>query len=189
MSLANRIVGAFPQPAGPPTHVVQTFEGRLTCSEHPNEFACIHIGRVVREAWDANSEPGKPEPLPDTFSVVVWPKPLLEVWVGHDTESGAIWILPDSDPGRTHLTGIIGFIEPGEGRKVVRAMIVEWIAAEASHPPACTSKFHWAQEYESPADAKRASDPYDPKTQTNLFHIYTQGICSTCANDNGVPEL
>lgn len=158
--------------------------GRLICNCRAGTWVneCDHISACLREGKDAPLiRPDEDDCALRTIVVPMWKTDLLEVRVD---------VMHDGQVSLREIVKTIGFIEPSEGRTVVRDMVVEWLVAKY-HTVACTSQYHHEPPFTSVVsieEIRRRNNPRNPPAQLNTFSLLTTGECSSCA-DVGVPDL
>jgi hypothetical protein len=72
---------------------------------------------------------------------------------------------------------LLGWIFPGEGRHVIRSMILEWVRGQYQSTTACKSPVH--KNYNWSKGDKRA-DPLESRELLDLFTLVKYGECSSC---------
>jgi hypothetical protein len=157
-------------------HETKTGELRCECSEFrfgngepPDRVVCQHIKHVIEHAWDSELPIGPPGIA--SYWVPVWPK--LSIRVVVDAEG--LVILEDVQRSLPRL----GFIGRLDGRRVIRLMLVDWLAVQAGKVK-CRSMTH---------PTPHLMNPRDQAVQLETWTILTSpsGFCDECAYD--IPDL
>lgn len=158
--------------------------GRAPWCEHMQEFYIKNI-----DGFDQDAE-GQYEELPGRVAVTVFTNPGLVGWVELGPPS-----VPESYRVVTPLsmrTGmkingpeVIGILTPGTGRGVLRSYVMDLLLTVNPHDYHCGADWHSGY---LPWDI----DGFDPRDKRHLCHLADllwTGVCRTCNEDNGVPDI
>lgn len=168
--------------------IMEADQGNLACEEDPGEMWCEHINEGIREHKDA---------------VTLWERQDATVRSADDEEltlikilfpivpTHGIWTQAILEPTTIPLTRQlyipelqsepIGFVNPGEGRIVIRDLFVQL----------CQIKKIWELECSSPTHGYREQMAWeekmkDPATRfVEAWSVHRTNLCTACIWDDG----
>jgi hypothetical protein len=170
---------------GDVAQVHETTKGELRCEcseftyayfkkdQPPGRVVCQHTKHVIERAWD-NELLISP---PSEVWVPVWPKLAIRVTISPE------WMVRVDLTQATGLAATgprtLGYIGRLDGRRVIRLMLVDWLAVQAGKVK-CRSITH---------PTPHLMNPRDQEVQLETWEILSRDdrMCSACAYD--IPDL
>lgn len=178
--------------------------GALTCTCITDNRAsrapdwCEHIENVIMDQLDARPMGANPtiafRELPDSLVIPMVPSERfwVQVVLGTEPDFKSVYLdsglkaglaKPGEDPWvplRIKTTpdkeSFLGYIGPGEGRRVIRTMVFEWLRPQRKRV-FCKSKLHKTQRW-SKSDPH--TSPLAPADWAALWSLVAQGACKDC---------
>lgn len=108
----------------------RTDSGALECRECQDSIWCAHIEEVIKSNLDAETISDLDEQIkvPIFPTAAMWANCLLDYI--QKLESFKVYFIPEhvrvDDIAKRNYDGFIGFLGKGEGRGVIRSMILDW---------------------------------------------------------------
>jgi hypothetical protein len=150
---------------------------QCTCVDFLDKEWCNHVQWVVTTSHDAM--PKGPDSAhvefvkyPDNMLIPMFPTKGVRdaafqtVWLGPIEQDGSREVRMVTQWRMAEPTELLGWIFPGEGRNVIRQMIIEWVRAKYRTASACTSPVHkdfaWS----------KGDDRTQPLSERNLADLY-----------------
>lgn len=178
----NFIERWFTDPDNNCSFVYNMSTGQIRCSEC-NSTWCNHIKKAVVNAWDQAAVWDKPEnemPSDLVFFIPMFPADSLWTEVTLIPVEGSVprYEVQWDNPLRkikNHFETIC-YINPGEGRAVIRSTLYEYMLADPKRLKECIAEHHgYAAQKRWEQDAK------GNKHHAQLWSVYTKGECLYCA--------
>jgi hypothetical protein len=161
---------------------------------------CHHQSHVLREGWDAwDPQAGMARPIPELVIVPIFAhrqgKPrnfakrraslFAQLYVAKTSglvRNVAVDSLVSDPAGEGVTAKPIGTIGPGEGRAVLREVVIDWLYTKDRfiRDFECPSLFHVRGEGLVRTES-------EPAFIRDGFTILTAGVCFTCLQDVGLP--
>lgn len=185
------------------TVIEDNVTGVLTCTCIGSERVgmppwCEHIENVIKDQLDARPMGANPtiafRELPRGLVVPMIPSERfwVQVELGDEPDFKSVWldsglgvrsIKPGEDPwipvndGENEDVGpALGYLGPGEGRRMIRAMVFEWLRPQRKRVH-CKSKVHKTQRW---SKADRHDSALAPADWAALWCLVAQGYCKDC---------
>jgi hypothetical protein len=162
-----------------------------TCAwalKHKGTGICRHVARVIRNGWDAwDPDNNKSRLMANNVIVPIFAHRQGQHAIGEILFVKMILPNPAGLVSPVHIESLgdpvtyvnVGTLAPGEGRAVLREVLVNWLYGEeeAVQEFECRSPYHNGElMLNSPGWFIR-----------NAFTILTSGVCYLCTNDVGIP--
>jgi hypothetical protein len=186
--------------------VVAEDNGQLMCNRHKSSW-CHHIEQVIRQGLDIESlwsMAGHADEEDDDYEGINYIQvPLVpseglyaevhlravynkDKWIGSYAADVIYPMERDPDFG-TIETPKMGLLNPGEGRLILREMVINWFYPELEVPShaRCASKLHTVLEQSGVAQIKKGGTSKDKLMNTWTMVFY--GKCIFCFKRNPDP--
>jgi hypothetical protein len=156
--------------------------GHIYCDEC-DEVWCNHVKQAMVKRWDAAAIWDKPDdseypremelqiPMFPTFNI--WTQ--VKLYFPEDTpvpRYRVVWI--DHAP----VWPTICFINPGEGRNIIRASLVDYMLGDSNKQKECSAPHHG---FQAQTIWERETREGNSKLWPQLWSVYTTGKCLTCS--------
>lgn len=163
--------------------------GHIYCEEC-DEVWCNHTKQAIIKRWDAAAIWDKPDDseYPREFNLQIPMFPTTNLW----TEVKLY--LPENTPVLRYRVvwpekdwPTICFINPGEGRNIIRTSLLDYMLGDPTRQKECSASHHG---YNAQHVWENDTKPKNKNVWPQMWSVYTTGLCLVCKNVNPTnPDL
>ena len=180
-------------------HVSENFIGALTCScaeSHKMWPFCEHIEKAIKMGHDGYPPGGgnaleSLREMPDSVVVPIMPSEQwwVSVLLGPEEEGSRSVKIESGTAYRVESPGVanamallieqpmLGYLGAGEGRLVIRSMVIEWLRSHYRAAPACKARIHKSIRW---SKRDKHETPLSPRDYASLWCLVVEGKCREC---------
>lgn len=160
--------------------------GHIRCEECGTDLWCVHIKQAMVKRWDATAiwdKPDNSEYAPQ-LNLQIPMFPTENLW----TEVKLFF--PQSSPVPRYRVAWCGlnsdwvticFINPGEGRNIIRSSLVDYMMGDIHKQTECSAPHHG---FQAQRRWEIETTKGNSKLWAQLWSVYSTGYCLTCKDIN-----